>query len=385
MSMTEAAAAPVEIAPISNPAGADLSSAAAEAAYADAQNRADMKKADDKAAEKPAEKPQNRRADMRETLKQAVETVDKKNAAEEARKAAEAPKEAPVDAKPEEVAKPEGEAKPETPVVKPEDRKPWHEAPSRFSVDAKASWESAPDPVKAEVHRALSELEQGYQKHRQSAEAYQELADYDRMAKQSGTTVKQAMDNYVGIEKLLMSDPFAGMERIVSNLGIRNPDGRPMTLHDFAARVLDQEPNEQLSRQNGTIQQLNQKISQLEQQVGAVKTGFESQQKSAAFARVSEFASQNPRFDELSGDIAFFIESGRAKDLSEAYSLAERLNPAPATGRDTPAPSTPLKPAGNKSVAGNAPAGHVSDKKPTPGKSEDLKVTMARIKKQGLI
>jgi hypothetical protein len=46
---------------------------------------------------------------------------------------------------------------------------------------------------------------------------------------------------------------------------------------------------------------------------------------------VAKFASDpaNPRFEELSDDIAFFLKSGRTKDLAEAYQLAERLNPTP--------------------------------------------------------
>lgn len=46
---------------------------------------------------------------------------------------------------------------------------------------------------------------------------------------------------------------------------------------------------------------------------------------------VTKFAAENPRFEELSDDIAFFLKSGRTKDLAEAYRLAERLNPVPAS------------------------------------------------------
>jgi hypothetical protein len=45
---------------------------------------------------------------------------------------------------------------------------------------------------------------------------------------------------------------------------------------------------------------------------------------------VTKFAAEHPRFEELADDIAFFLTSGRTKDIAEAYTLAERLNPAPA-------------------------------------------------------
>ena len=37
----------------------------------------------------------------------------------------------------------------------------------------------------------------------------------------------------------------------------------------------------------------------------------------------------HPRLEELSDDVAFFIETKKAKNLDEAYDLACRLNPAP--------------------------------------------------------
>jgi hypothetical protein len=44
---------------------------------------------------------------------------------------------------------------------------------------------------------------------------------------------------------------------------------------------------------------------------------------------VTKFAAAHPRFEELSEDIVFFLDTGRANDLAEAYGLAERFNLAP--------------------------------------------------------
>jgi hypothetical protein len=41
-----------------------------------------------------------------------------------------------------------------------------------------------------------------------------------------------------------------------------------------------------------------------------------------------------PRFEELSEGIVFFIESGRADDLAEAYDLAERFSASTAFATD---------------------------------------------------
>jgi hypothetical protein len=44
-----------------------------------------------------------------------------------------------------------------------------------------------------------------------------------------------------------------------------------------------------------------------------------------------KFAAAHPRFEELSEDIVFFLDTGRADDLEEAYSLAERFSSSTAS------------------------------------------------------
>jgi len=286
------------------------------------------------------------------------------------------------------VEAPKVEAKPAPPTA-PDS--PHREAPSRFSPDAKTAWEAAPEPVKAEVHRAIRELEQGYQKNKADAEAYSELREYADLAKQHNTTIKNALQNYVGIERRLQQDPIGGLEQIVSNLGLKAPDGRPLTLQDIAAHVLNQSPDEQSARQSATIQNLNAKIAQLEQMVGGVTQTIQQQQEQATQAEVAAFAKDHPRLNELSEDIAFFLHSGKVpahlaprERLSEAYQLAERLNPAPAASAPAPVaaitPPAPLNPAGQKSISGAPSAGsNPARKGPAPSLDEALDKAFAGV------
>ncbi len=108
--------------------------------------------------------------------------------------------------------------------------------------------------------------------------------------------------------------------------------------------------------------------------------------------QIDDFAKTHPRVAELEADMAFFLKSGRAKDLSEAYDLAERLNPAPKpsaahTGNQpalaqtqAPAPA-PVNPAGQKSISGAPTTGSnpVGMKGPTPSIREALKNAKARV------
>jgi hypothetical protein len=153
--------------------------------------------------------------------------------------------------------------------------------PKRFSSDAKEAWASAPEALRSEVLRMEKELTAGFKKHRAAALRDAELAKFHERAAKGGTTVKEALSRYVCFEDILRSDIITGLELVCQNAGT--------SLRDIAARVL-----------------------------GHTQTDSTTE-------AVTKFAAEQPRFDELADDIAFFLESGRADDLAEAYDLAERF------------------------------------------------------------
>ncbi|WFU37323.1 hypothetical protein QA640_22795 [Bradyrhizobium sp. CB82] len=73
------------------------------------------------------------------------------------------------------------------------------------------------------------------------------------------------------------------------------------------------------ARDEATILELRNEIAELKR---------EKQETDYTTEIVMKFAADHPRLEELSEDIVFFLDSGRAEDLAEAYELAERLNPA---------------------------------------------------------
>lgn len=219
--------------------------------------------------------------------------------------------------------------------VAPTTATPASDAPARFSPDAKAAWVTAPEPVKAEVTRAIKEMEAGIEKHRASAEAFEPVRKYADMARQGGTTLDKALEAYVGMENMLRQDPIKGLNAVCENMGL--------SLRDVAAHVLGQTPDQTASQSDATVRELKAEIAALKQQVGGVTQTFAQQRESATIEQITAFASkpEHARFDELADDIAFFLQSGKTQDLSEAYALAERLNPAPAAS----APQTAAIPA----------------------------------------
>jgi hypothetical protein len=232
----------------------------------------------------------------------------------------------------------EGAAAQDLPAAAPK-TSAFPEAPRRFSEDARAAWNDAPEPVRAEIHRATRELEQGLQKYRGDAEAFADIREFDDLAKQSGTTLKEAMRNYVGIEQKLRQDFIGGLDMLCRNRGI--------TLYGLAERLLQRPPNEQQARQDQLVSGLMQKIAALEQQIGGVSKTIETQRSDATMSEVQAFAEHvgSDRFEELAPDIAFFISSGRANDLEEAYRLAGQINPGSSPAPAPPAAASPETPA----------------------------------------
>jgi hypothetical protein len=231
---------------------------------------------------------------------------------------------------------------PETPA-EPETVAKFSEPPSRFSPDAKAVWNDAPEPVKAEITRAVTELEQGIEQHRAAFEPYKSL-DADLQAR--GQNINDVVAHYSGIENLLRSNPIQGFNQICQNLGV--------SLHDIAAQVMGQPADQRAVQQDSLVSDLRNQISSLQQEIQGVKTTVQTQTEEQVLKQIQDFAADKPRFEELAGDITMFLNSGRVAqdDLQGAYDLAERLNPAP---NPTPAP-TPEVPAPTPATEVTQPA-----------------------------
>jgi hypothetical protein len=254
--------------------------------------------------------------------------------------------------------------------------KPSHtadDAPARFTETAKAKWAAADPEIRGETLRMQKELTEGYQKHKAAAERDGALAEFHEMAQKSGTDVKTALSKYTALEGLLRQDPIKGLNEVCNNMGL--------SLRDVAAHVLGQTPDQNASQQDATIRELRQQNSSLEERLNKLEGGFNQQREQSTLTEINKFASENPRFDELADDIAFFMQSGRAKDLPEAYQLAERLNPAPAKAADPAASSAAIDPPvhpdkGQKSINGAPSAGFTSRaaarKGPAPSIDEAL-------------
>jgi hypothetical protein len=223
------------------------------------------------------------------------------------------------------LSEPETPAEPPKPAEPEQPTDPVDPPPARFSdAAAKAEWAKVPAAVRNEVARGYKELEAGLAQYQ---ERYKPIEQYAEMAERAGTNLKSALDAYVGMENLLRRDPMRGLEAVCANLG--------MSLKDVAAQVMGQPAPEK----DAVIDGLRGEIAELKRGLGGVHGTLQEQRQSQVVAQVQDFAKAHPRFDELSGEIASMLKTGYASSLDDAYTKADRLNPAPAPVMPVPPPA----------------------------------------------
>jgi hypothetical protein len=232
---------------------------------------------------------------------------DGKFIAKDAADAGAEPEPAPAVAAPEAAV----EAAPAVAAPEPIETPAWLADPA-----AKAAWTNVPAPVQAQVSRRIGELENGLTQYRQR---YEPLAQFDDMARQSGTDLASALASYTGIEQALRSDPIGGLNSICQNLGL--------DLRQVAAHVMGQ-PFDQ-NQQTQAMQQEISRLRQVEQQFHSFQTAAQTKAEQEAQKTVEKFAADHPRFNELTREIGWALKNGLAEGLEDAYQYAERLKPAP--------------------------------------------------------
>ena len=261
---------------------------------------------------------------------------------------------------------------------------PFAEPPGRIAEHARRDWADTPETVRGEVHRMHAEFNQAYQHYRGAAEAFAPVAHFHQMAEQHGTTLEQALTNYTGIERKLRSDVIGGLDTIVNNLGLTDPQtGQRIGLRDIAYHVLSQSPEQLQQVQMGNQQTAaSQQIGALYQEVtglkGQLQQLYNGLQFNSTRSAVDQFAEQHPRIDEKEfGDVVKQeIELGFPLDV--AYQRAERLLPATRAAQ-TGTPSAQTRPP-DRSIHGSpdvAPSNGASRKAKAPSRSPEEAVQNA--------
>jgi hypothetical protein len=240
------------------------------------------------------------------------------------------------------------------------------EPPSRFLPEARAKWANTPNEIKAEMHRVSQEFEAQTRDLSERAEKYEAVRRFDEMARQSGTTLDQALERYVSIEQKLATNWAEGVAEILRNFGMTPQQYAQYVMQNPQAqqpRQAAQQPQQQ--RSDPQVQQLSQELKSLKTELAAAKVQ----------PVVEQFASRHADYPQLESHIAEILRSGvieglygsgltPGQRLEQAYRMAggrgspsQSEAPAPAPAAAQAQPDRLVDPDGQKSVRGAPGAG----------------------------
>ena len=261
-------------------------------------------------------------------------------------------------------------------------------APARLLPDAQEKWKSTPRSVQRDIAQWMQEAETEREQFRTQTERYESIRPFDELARSNGRDLRESLVKLNHVENLLQSNPLAGLNEILREIGPRKADGSPYSLYEVAEHVINQgqqgyqqtiaqaQQQTRAQAEAGQVQQLQQEVQQLRAQQVITDTQLQV---------IEPFKAQHPRYDELRDEIALQIQTLRMHptygsqfqglspidQLSMAYERAERIIPpsSPDASRTVsdPDPATRVEPdfSGRKSI--RTGPGAVSPVEDVPG------------------
>jgi hypothetical protein len=190
--------------------------------------------------------------------------------------------------------------------------------PLGFSVPSKQAWDTLPDAVKADIVKRETDIETGMRR-------YSGLANFAESAERNGTTLQNAVSDYVAVEDELRKDPVSGVEFLFRKMG-KNPLD---VLKGWLSRYVPQQGS------NGQQQPAAQldPAAIVAQATQAVRAEFQQRdmnsQMAAYGADIAKFSADpaNRFFANVRQDMALLVQAGKASDLRQAYDAACWLHP----------------------------------------------------------
>lgn len=237
--------------------------------------------------------------------------------------------------KPEDAAKPleakPGEVKP--PEVKPAVADPNHvKAPTSWKGEAQAKWEALPAEIKAEVHRRESDFHNGLKAYKQKSDTFDmldaEIRPYEAMIRASGTNAVAAIKSFFNTAYMLKTGtPESRME---TWLGIGKEYGVDLALLPAVQEKLEAG----VAIVPPEYRQLEQRFNQLSESVEK-RDAREKQERAdndraemeSVQRETTQWSVGKEHYEAVRLDMAALMESGRAKDLDDAYNKATWAHP----------------------------------------------------------
>ena len=187
--------------------------------------------------------------------------------------------------------------------------------PPGWSPASKVAFDTLPESVKADIAKRELEVNKGFEK----LSSYKGIDKYVDMAKQSGTTIDKALENYVGLEQLLRRDVFAGIDQVLINSGVQP--------RAFFQAWLQRNGGQQSAQ---PAPQARQQAFDPRQLVDQTRAAIRSEMEQERLVEsVKAFAADpaNRFFENVKPDMARLADVYPNRSIKELYDMACRSDP----------------------------------------------------------
>lgn len=191
-----------------------------------------------------------------------------------------------------------------------------HRPPPGWSPTAKAAFDALPPSVKDAIAKREEEVNKGFEK-------YAGVDKYAKMATDGGTTLANALEQYVGIEQALRRDVFAGIEAVLRNAGTNTRE----FVQQYLARNGGAAPQQAAAGNQAQTHQPVFDPDTIRQTAAQEARQYIETQETTR--EVNAFSSDpaNRYFENVKPMMADLLLSGRATSLKDAYDMACWANP----------------------------------------------------------
>lgn len=190
--------------------------------------------------------------------------------------------------------------------------------PPGWTPAAKAAYAALPPEVQEAVARREAEINNGFRK----LQEYKGLDEYAEMARDSGTTLREAFDRYKAAEDSLDRDFFGGVAQLCQMYQVH-----PMQLVQQFARAFGGQQPQGLQQAAPQGDLIARRLAGMEETVRTLISERERVEQDAINGSLEAFASENMYFEDVRQDMALLIREGRADSLEQAYKMACRMHP----------------------------------------------------------
>jgi len=182
--------------------------------------------------------------------------------------------------------------------------------PPGFSPASKADWEKLPAHVRADIAKREQEMDAGMRR-------YTGLGQYADIAERNGTTLGNAVADYWRLESGLRQDFLGGIEAICQRFGVDPRSLNTALSSRYGGAPMHPGQDDRQAPQQPAFDP-NAIVQQAKREVRAEYEQRENQSMIAQFAADPK----NKFFENVRGEMAALIQSGRVTNLADAYDMA---------------------------------------------------------------